>query len=214
MDIMATLHHGVVVDPTDADAVAAALLRILTAPSTWDDMSTSGVKNIMVGAGARGPPPGWAGRAAATYWRPVQRRGLQGPGSPLHPPCARSLELLATQLPPCPPCQAYSWPSHCKKYLESIEVEKRTIKSTKVGGEAAWGLKLRGHCGWRRVWVACRLRCTCTRPDCFAVVARCSVAHAACCALVCPLPCCRLRLPSSPASPCSGPSLPSLPAEA
>lgn len=47
---MATLHHGVVVDPTDADAVAAALLRILTAPSTWDDMSTSGVKNIMVGA--------------------------------------------------------------------------------------------------------------------------------------------------------------------
>ncbi|KAL4458202.1 hypothetical protein ABPG75_013067 [Micractinium tetrahymenae] len=82
VDIMATLHHGVVVDPTDADAVAAALLRILTAPSTWDDMSTSGVKNIM----------------------------------------------------------AYSWPSHCKKYLESIEVEKRTIKSTKKHDRTLSGL--------------------------------------------------------------------------
>lgn len=50
---MATLHHGVVVDPTDPDAVAAALLGILTHPQTWDDMSTSGVKNIMVSAGGR-----------------------------------------------------------------------------------------------------------------------------------------------------------------
>jgi sucrose-phosphate synthase len=48
VDIMATLHHGVVVDPTDADAVAGALLRILTQPQTWDDMSAAGVRNIMV----------------------------------------------------------------------------------------------------------------------------------------------------------------------
>ncbi len=78
VDIMATLHHGVVVDPTDADAVAAALLRILTAPSTWDDMSSSGVKNIMVGGGqaaqARGCP------AAA-----LSREGLRGRRKPLHP---------------------------------------------------------------------------------------------------------------------------------
>ena len=51
VDIMATLHHGVVVDPTNSDAIAAALLRILANPQTWDDMSSSGVKNIMVGGG-------------------------------------------------------------------------------------------------------------------------------------------------------------------
>lgn len=64
-DIMATLHHGVVVDPTDPDAVAAALLGILTHPQTWDDMSTSGVKNIMVGGGGgagAGAGEGWVGR--------------------------------------------------------------------------------------------------------------------------------------------------------
>lgn len=38
------------VEPTDADAVATELLRILTAPAVWDEMSTSGVKNIMVRA--------------------------------------------------------------------------------------------------------------------------------------------------------------------
>lgn len=82
VDIMATLHHGVTVDPTDPDAVAAALLKILTNPATWDDMSSSGVKNIM----------------------------------------------------------AYSWPSHCKKYLESIESEKRVIKSTKRHDRTLSGL--------------------------------------------------------------------------
>ena len=65
VDIMATLHHGVVVDPTDSDAIAAALLRILANPQTWDDMSSSGVKNIMVcvcvGGGGRGRVRGRAG---------------------------------------------------------------------------------------------------------------------------------------------------------
>lgn len=39
---MHTLHHGVIVDPTDADAVATALLGILTTPKTWDQMSHNG----------------------------------------------------------------------------------------------------------------------------------------------------------------------------
>ncbi|KAI3435641.1 hypothetical protein D9Q98_001699 [Chlorella vulgaris] len=82
VDIMATLHHGVTVDPTDPDAVALALLRILTNPQTWDDMSGNGVKNIM----------------------------------------------------------AYSWPSHCKKYLEAIEAEKRVIKSHRKHDRTMSGL--------------------------------------------------------------------------
>lgn len=32
-----------------AASASAALLRILTHPGTWDEMSTNGVKNIMVG---------------------------------------------------------------------------------------------------------------------------------------------------------------------
>ena len=71
VDIMSTLHHGVVVEPTDSDAVANALLSILTSPETWDSMSSSGVKNIM----------------------------------------------------------AYSWPAHCKRYMESMGTENRFIKS-------------------------------------------------------------------------------------
>jgi sucrose-phosphate synthase len=74
VDIMATLHHGVVVDPTDSDAVAAALLSILTAPSTWSSMSTSGVDNIM----------------------------------------------------------AYSWPAHCKRYMETMDIERRFYSNTTV----------------------------------------------------------------------------------
>lgn len=47
VDIMATLHHGVTVEPTDSKAVAAALLNILTNPTVWSEMSINGVKNIM-----------------------------------------------------------------------------------------------------------------------------------------------------------------------
>ena len=155
-DIMATLHHGVVVDPTDPDAVAAALLGILTHPQTWDDMSTSGVKNIMVGGG------GGAGAGAGEGW--VGRKML---GVALH----YSLQLQqvhhtracfyksSSSLPRCPPPQAYSWPSHCKKYLDSIEAEKRSIKVTRVsrlppagwltGGVAG---QLGGLLGSRRCW--------------------------------------------------------------
>ena len=60
VDIMATLHHGVVVDPTDSDAVAAALLKILTNPQVWDSMSGNGTKNIMVRRCAAGR---WVGAA-------------------------------------------------------------------------------------------------------------------------------------------------------
>ena len=42
VDIMKTLHHGVVVDPTDEAAVAEALLDILTHPTKWDEMSKNG----------------------------------------------------------------------------------------------------------------------------------------------------------------------------
>lgn len=70
VDIMATLHHGVVVDPTDKTAVANALLSILTNPERWDSMSKSGINNIM----------------------------------------------------------AYSWPAHCKRYMEAMDAEQRLAK--------------------------------------------------------------------------------------
>jgi hypothetical protein len=47
VDIMAALHHGVVVEPTDSKAIAAALLDILTDPAKWDAMSAAGSKNIV-----------------------------------------------------------------------------------------------------------------------------------------------------------------------
>jgi len=65
VDIMDTLHHGVVVDPTDGDAVAKELIKILTSPATWDSMSSNGIGNIM----------------------------------------------------------AYSWPAHCKRYMQSMDIE-------------------------------------------------------------------------------------------
>ena len=65
VDIMETLHHGVVVEPTDSDAVAKALIYILTSQDIWDQMSSNGVNNII----------------------------------------------------------AYSWPAHCKRYMESMDAE-------------------------------------------------------------------------------------------
>ena len=44
VDIMKTLHHGVVVDPTDEKAVAEALLDILTHPTKWEEMSKNGAR--------------------------------------------------------------------------------------------------------------------------------------------------------------------------
>ena len=41
-DIMATLHHGLLVDPVNAMDIASACFRILTSASTWDQMSHSG----------------------------------------------------------------------------------------------------------------------------------------------------------------------------
>ena len=41
-DIMATLHHGLLVDPGNAADIANACFRILTSPSTWDQMSHNG----------------------------------------------------------------------------------------------------------------------------------------------------------------------------
>lgn len=82
VDIMETLHHGVVVDPTDADAVAQALLSILTDPSVWDNMSSAGRDNIM----------------------------------------------------------AYSWPAHCKRYMETMEAEKRFMKNSRRKDRTMSGL--------------------------------------------------------------------------
>lgn len=44
VDIMKTLHHGVVVDPTDEAAVAQALLNILTDRPKWETMSKNGAR--------------------------------------------------------------------------------------------------------------------------------------------------------------------------
>ena len=43
VDIMQTLHHGILVDPTNSKAIADALLRILTNSSLWDEYSHNGV---------------------------------------------------------------------------------------------------------------------------------------------------------------------------
>lgn len=39
---MATLHHGLLVDPTNSKQIADALLKILTNPEVWDEMSHNG----------------------------------------------------------------------------------------------------------------------------------------------------------------------------
>ena len=46
VDILATLHHGLLVEPTDAKAVGDALLKILTTPSLWDSMARNGKENV------------------------------------------------------------------------------------------------------------------------------------------------------------------------
>ena len=42
MDIMATLHHGLLVDPTNSRQIADALIKILTNSEVWDEMSHNG----------------------------------------------------------------------------------------------------------------------------------------------------------------------------
>lgn len=42
VDIMATLHHGLLVDPTNSRQIGDALLKILTNPEVWDEMSHNG----------------------------------------------------------------------------------------------------------------------------------------------------------------------------
>ncbi len=42
VDIMATLHHGLLVDPTNSKQIADALIRILTNSQVWDEMSQNG----------------------------------------------------------------------------------------------------------------------------------------------------------------------------
>lgn len=74
VDIMSTLHHGILVDPNSSKEIADALLKILTEPKEWEAMSQNGVDNIM----------------------------------------------------------AYSWPSHCKQVLESLEKEKQYTKTHTV----------------------------------------------------------------------------------
>jgi len=46
VDIMATLNHGLLVDPTNPAAISEALLSILTRPAAWDAMSRAGRDNI------------------------------------------------------------------------------------------------------------------------------------------------------------------------
>ena len=42
VDIMATLHHGLLVDPTNSKQIADALIKILTNAEVWDEMSHNG----------------------------------------------------------------------------------------------------------------------------------------------------------------------------
>ncbi|KAF6252365.1 hypothetical protein COO60DRAFT_1287118 [Scenedesmus sp. NREL 46B-D3] len=46
VDIVHTLKNGILVEPTDANAVADALLKLLTNPTTWEEYASSGVTNI------------------------------------------------------------------------------------------------------------------------------------------------------------------------
>jgi hypothetical protein len=46
VDIVHTLKNGILVEPNDADAVADALLKLLTNPTTWEDYASNGVTNI------------------------------------------------------------------------------------------------------------------------------------------------------------------------
>lgn len=42
VDIMATLHHGLLVDPTDPADIADKMLKILTNPQLWEQFSHNG----------------------------------------------------------------------------------------------------------------------------------------------------------------------------
>jgi hypothetical protein len=46
VDIVNTLSNGILVDPTNEDKVAEALLELLTNGTTWDKYSSNGVTNI------------------------------------------------------------------------------------------------------------------------------------------------------------------------
>ena len=89
VDIMATLHHGLLVDPTDARAVGDALLAILTRSDSWDAMSASGLANI----------------------------------------------------------HAYSWPSHCTRYLATLDARKRAVAAAaraRARLSGTWDVGVRG----------------------------------------------------------------------
>ena len=81
---MSTLHHGLLVDPNSSKEIADALVKILTEPKEWEEMSNNGIKNIM----------------------------------------------------------AYSWPSHCKQVLESLEKEKQYTKTHTVRSHHVKDFKL------------------------------------------------------------------------
>lgn len=46
VDIMATLHHGLLVDPTNSKQIADALIKILTNSEVWDKMSHNGASPV------------------------------------------------------------------------------------------------------------------------------------------------------------------------
>ncbi|KAF5837580.1 hypothetical protein DUNSADRAFT_4151 [Dunaliella salina] len=71
VDIVATLHNGVLVEPTDVAAIRDSLISIITSAKSWEQYSESGRRNIT----------------------------------------------------------AYSWPSHCARYLHTIEDQKATSES-------------------------------------------------------------------------------------
>lgn len=44
---MATLHHGLLVDPTNSKQIADALIKILTNSEVWDEMSQNGERILI-----------------------------------------------------------------------------------------------------------------------------------------------------------------------
>lgn len=149
VDIMATLHHGLLVDPTNSRQIGDALLKILTNPAVWDEMSHNGP-----------PPPATHLPLPCSFCSSVvfapgawtkQAVFLHTSGSLIHSQlnhgvhsqvCGRSRNIWpfsgrkqltwAVVDAGVANIMAYSWFSHCKKYLEALEMEKRFIKTQKV----------------------------------------------------------------------------------
>lgn len=149
VDIMATLHHGLLVDPTNSRQIGDALLKILTNPEVWDEMSHNGppppathlplpcsfCSSVVFAPGA------WTKQAVFLHnsgslihsqtesWRPISDVWQETQYLALVVQKQLTWAVVGAGVANI---MAYSWFSHCKKYLEALEMEKRFIKTQKV----------------------------------------------------------------------------------